>query len=132
MRSITLEKYYQGRKEEYFSQWELSIEQNAEILLERVNTLISLYPETKAWKVNSGWRPPTLNAAIQNAARRSRHTTGEAIDLADSQGLFGNWCFQHQDKLSQVGLWMEHPAATKGWVHLQSKPPKSGNRVFYP
>ena len=34
--------------------------------------------------------------------------------------------------LKDLGLWLEHPAATKGWAHVQTKPPRSGRRVFYP
>ena len=34
--------------------------------------------------------------------------------------------------LASLGLWMEHPLATKGWCHLQVVSPRSGMRVFYP
>jgi hypothetical protein len=58
--------------------------------------------------------------------------TGQAIDLADPDGDLDEWCLEHPDMLELYGLWQEHPSATKGWAHLQSVPPKSGKRCFYP
>lgn len=59
---------------------------------------------------------------------------GQAIDLADPEGLLDDWLMSDTglDAMGAIGLWMEHPAATKGWTHLQSIPPASGRRVFYP
>ena len=37
-----------------------------------------------------------------------------------------------QRLMADMGLWHEHPAATKGWAHLQTLPPRSGRRTFYP
>ena len=38
--------------------------------------------------------------------------------------------------LKDLGLWMEHPAATKGWAHVQLRPQgsyaRTGRRWFYP
>jgi hypothetical protein len=34
--------------------------------------------------------------------------------------------------LRDLALWLEHPASTKGWAHVQLRPPRSGRRVFYP
>ncbi|MBK8916385.1 MAG: hypothetical protein IPM64_17610 [Phycisphaerales bacterium] len=112
--------------------------QNAEILLQRVNELLHLVvamePHLESAKhpaVNSGWRPAAYNAGVPGAAVRSRHITGQAIDLADRDGL-DDFLFDHPNLLETCELWCEHPAATKGWVHFQSVPPRSGNRFFYP
>jgi hypothetical protein len=43
-----------------------------------------------------------------------------------------DWCLEHPEVLQEIGLWQEHPAATKGWCHLQIVPPRSGKRVFFP
>jgi len=60
--------------------------------------------------------------------------TGQAIDLADPDGDLDEWLMtaEGQAALVEIGLWMEHPAATKSWTHLQTVPPKSGRRTFYP
>jgi hypothetical protein len=34
--------------------------------------------------------------------------------------------------LRDLGLWMEHPDKTPTWLHIQTVPPGSGNRVFWP
>ena len=83
---------------------------------------------------NSGWRPPAVNAATPGAALRSKHMLCQAIDVHDPEGLIDNWLMtpQGQDALTKIGLWLEHPSATKGWSHWQTVPPGSGNRVFYP
>jgi hypothetical protein len=82
--------------------------------------------------ISSGWRPMAVNARVPGAAPRSKHMSGQAVDLYDPEGDLDDWCMAHQDRLAAAGLWLEHPSATKSWCHLQSLPPKSGNRVFYP
>jgi len=82
--------------------------------------------------VSSGWRPPAVNANTKGAARRSKHMTCEAVDVNDDNGELDEWCMSNLDYLEEVGIWMEHPSATKGWSHFQIVPPKSGNRIFYP
>jgi hypothetical protein len=84
--------------------------------------------------VNSGWRPASVNAQTPRAAKNSKHMTGQAIDVSDDDGVLDEWLLSDagQRALEDLGLWMEHPAATKGWCHLQTVPPASGRRVFYP
>ena len=109
---------------------------NAEETIYRTNLLLSLYyqanPEAEKTKVTSGYRPLIINSATPGAASRSKHMTCEAVDLSDPEGELDEWCIENLKILEQVGLWQEHPAATKGWTHLQIVPPKSGKRVFYP
>lgn len=107
---------------------------NALELLARVNALLAKIdmPEAQSPKVNSGWRPAHYNAIVPGAAPKSKHISGEAIDLADPEGALDNYLFDHRTLLSEHNLWLEHPLATKNWVHLQSVPPRSGNRVFFP
>lgn len=112
---------------------------NANELLLRVNALLQVVNDSHpgieaAMKpaVNSGWRPAAYNAVVPNAAVKSKHITGQAIDLADPDGELDDLLMNHNNLLEIAGLWMEHPLATKGWCHLQSVPPRSGNRVFYP
>ena len=125
---ITLEDYF-GRVSHIADPSE-DVEFNARELLLRVNALlVSLNMKTT---VNSGWRPPAYNATIPNAAPNSKHMTGQAIDLADPEGELDDVLFKDPTNLINHELWMEHPLATKGWCHLQSIPPRSGNRIFFP
>lgn len=124
---LTHEDYF-GRVS-HISAPTVEIQTNASILLGRVNALLASLGLRAA--VNSGWRPPAYNATIPNAAPNSKHMTGHAIDLGDPDGELDDILFKDQTLLIEHKLWMEHPAATKGWCHLQSIPPKSGNRIFF-
>lgn len=135
---ILITDYWMGRDSKYRGELTGQIRANADDLMRRVNALfdpaeISLEnsPVTGS-PITSGWRPPAVNAGVPGAAPRSKHMTGQAIDLYDPEGDLDDWCLAHQDRLAAAGLWQEHPLATKGWLHLQSVPPRSGNRVFYP
>ena len=133
---ITLADYWMGRDKQYARELTADIVHAAEVTVQRANLLLSEFRfdtgDTEIRKVNSGWRPAAVNAATPNAAARSRHMTGEAIDISDPEGDLDDWCVKHFDVLERIGLWLEHPASTKGWCHVQTTPPKSGNRVFYP
>ena len=104
--------------------------QAAQQTVDRANTLLSNFGEPR--EITSGWRPVEVNRLIPGAALRSNHTKCLAVDLADPDGDLDEWCLDNAAVLEEVGLWQEHPAATKGWCHLQTVPPKSGRRVFYP
>lgn len=108
--------------------------ENALTLLARVNALLAEVPLVEATepRINSGWRPAWYNATVPGAAPKSRHITGEALDLADPEGALDDYLFENQELLKRHNLFMEHPAATKGWCHLQCVPPRSGRQVFYP
>ena len=136
---LRLDDYWMGRNQIYPNALTPEIVRNATHLLRKVNGLIAIMHEvnidihpTNRSPISSGWRPPEVNAATPNAATRSKHMTGDAVDLYDPDGEIDGWCMDHLDVLSEIGLWMEHPAATKGWSHLQQIPPRSGRRIFYP
>src|SRR5262249_29259547 len=116
--------------EKYPSELTPEIESNATELLRRVNDLLDVFGQQRA--VRSGWRPAEVNAATPNAAPKSKHMLGQAIDLEDDEGDLDQWCLDNAKELARLGLFQEHPACTKSWVHLQSVPPKSGKRVFWP
>lgn len=132
---ITLEDYFvRMSRAEQPSQ---EVRDNAAALLPLVNTLLiraaadgiecAIEP-----KVNSGWRPAAFNATVPGAAVNSKHITGQAIDVADPDGMLDDWCVRNLEVLAELGLYLEHPLSTKGWTHVQSVPPRSGNRMFYP
>lgn len=133
---ITLADYWQGRDKQYESELTDQIIANAMRTIERANLLLTRYKavtnDTEIRKVNSGWRPAAVNLSIANAAPRSKHMTGEAVDISDPEGDLDEWCLANLEVLADLELWQEHPAATKGWCHVQTVPPKSGRRVFYP
>lgn len=133
---ITIPDYFMGRDQQYAQELTPDLRANATHLLMRVNALLTMYyaehPDADHPHVTSGWRPRVVNARTTNAAVNSKHMTCQAIDLHDPDGLLDEWCMDSQQYLEQFGLWQEHPSATKGWAHLQSVPPKSGKRVFYP
>ena len=127
---MNLADYWMGREEKYKADLTEEIVANAAILVERVHKLLEMFGEDRP--ISSGWRPPAVNGSTPNAAPKSKHMTGQAIDLADPEGDLDEWCMANAEVLEGLELWLEHPAATKSWCHLQSVPPKSGNRVFYP
>lgn len=133
---ITLTDYWAGRDRQYPEELTDDIKENAAQIVARANLLITAYREdtgdSDPHVVTSGWRPPQVNKGIANAAPRSKHMTGQAIDLSDPEGQLDEWCMEHPEILEQLGLYQEHPSATKGWLHVQCVPPKSGRRVFYP
>jgi hypothetical protein len=91
--------------------------------------------------VNSGWRPPSLNAATPGAAPLSKHMEGLAVDIGDKEGNLARWVLSHLDDMKRLGLFFENFCWTRtmaglsdigGWVHFQIVPPKSGHRIFIP
>lgn len=141
---ITLTDYLMGRREQYPLAFGPDIEREALRTVDLANKLLDaaalrrvqlteVNPRTGSL-ISSGWRPPQINATTANAAPRSLHMTGQAVDLYDPDGELDDWLMTDagQAELARLGLWMEHPGATKSWSHLQTKPPRSGRRVFWP
>src|SRR5262245_61737990 len=118
---MTYEEYWMGRAGTHSTDLTTEIVANAAILVERVKKLLKVFGEDRA--ITSGWRPPSVNAATPNAAAKSKHMTGQAIDLEDHDGDLDQWCLDNPDILAEHQLWQEHPSATKNWCHLQSVPP---------
>jgi hypothetical protein len=128
---ISRDDFLMGRDEAYPLEFTPEISASCDLTIALVNQLLYHFGEDR--KVNSGWRPAEVNAAIPNAARFSKHMLGQACDLDDPEGDLDAWCLVNKDNvLAILGLWLEHPASTKGWCHVQTVAPKSGNRVFYP
>lgn len=123
---ITVDDYLMGRKDGLT----FELLENAIDTVERVNNLLESFGSTR--KISSGYRTPAVNASIPKAAKRSKHMTCQACDLEDVDGKLDAWCMKNLSVLETVGLWLEHPSATKTWCHVQTIPPKSGNRVFNP
>lgn len=130
---ITLEAYYMGRDKAYPGELTDALRSNAQATVEKANKLIYLYCDSTGNcepGVRSGWRPPEVNAVVPGAASHSRHMTCEAIDLSDNSHKLKDWCSKNLDVLEELDLWMEAPECTPTWLHVQTKPPASGHRVF--
>lgn len=97
---------------------------------ERVSKLLGHLGVTSA-KVSSGFRTKAANSSA-NGAPLSAHQTGEAVDLADKDGSLARGITTHNALLRLYDLYLEDTSATPGWVHLQTRPTKSGKRVFLP
>lgn len=128
--ALKLADYYMGRDKLHRSELTRELRAHARETLLRVNRL--LRRAGLMCRVTSGWRPAAVNAAVPGAARGSKHLSCLAIDLEDRNGALDAWCLANLGVLEELGLWLEHPDATPGWCHLQTVPPRSGNRVFHP
>ena len=140
---ITLTDYMMGRDVIFPEALTPEITANAEKTVKLVNSLLAVM-EAEGMKleahpvsqslVSSGWRPPQINRQVKGAAPKSKHMTGEAVDLYDPEGDIDNFLLSGagQRVLASLGLYIEHPSATKSWSHIQIVPPRSQLRVFYP
>lgn len=124
---ITREQYLMGRDKQYPTTEQMEVD--IAILLHRVNGL--LVELNAGEKVTSGYRPGHYNVRA-GGARTSAHTTCEAIDLADPQGDTKKKIIANPSILEKYNLYMEHPDATPSWCHLQTRPTRSGSRIFKP
>lgn len=127
---ITLDDYYMGRDKQYREELTGELCGNAAVVVDRVNRLLARAGLSRP--VSSGWRPRAVNATVPGASPLSKHLTCQAIDIDDEDDALDVWCMANLDVLEELGLWLEHPDATPGWCHLQTVPPRSGNRVFDP
>lgn len=93
---------------------------NAEALLSKVNALLKDLKIDKV-SVSSGFRPSEVNAGIANAAKKSLHMQGSAVDLSDPDGKLDALIESRDDLKKKYGLWQESPGATKGWAHIDAK-----------
>lgn len=143
---IHLADYYMGRDQTHGHLLGSDLRSNAARTVQVANAMLVLAktagvslessPRTGTI-VSSGWRPPDINGATPGAAARSLHMQCLAVDLYDADGDLDDWLLSVSDTvLRDLGLWMEHPAATKGWAHVQLRPQgsfaRAGRRWFYP
>lgn len=111
-----------------------AIDANLKILHERMNELRQAYG--KPMVITSGLRSDQKQMELikqgKSKAIASLHLAGAACDVLDKDGKLAKWCIENEAVLARIGLWCEHPDYTKGWLHAQIKPPKSGKRFFIP
>lgn len=134
---IDLKAFYCGRDVTCSRELTDDIRRNAADMVVKANALLERAGFAQVCTVNSGWRPRQINAATPNASATSHHLSGRAVDLPDPDRTLAAWCVNHLAVLGEIGLWMEDPRWTydangEHWVHVQTVPPRSGNRVFVP
>jgi hypothetical protein len=106
------------------------VEKNLAILLDRMNSVRSAYG--KPMIITSGLRSEADQARINPSASKSKHLTGQACDVQDTDGKLAEWIKANMKLMEAIGLWFEDFDHTHGWCHCQIVPPKSGKRVFTP
>ena len=126
LKMITEDEYLMGRAEQYPIDGQLSA--NCADIVAKANRLMIASRYCRG--VRSGYRPAAINAQVPHASATSKHMTCQAVDLEDNDGKLKSWCMQNLGVLVTIGLWMESPEFTSTWCHLQTVPPKSGNRIF--
>lgn len=94
------------------------VKSNANKLISVVNDFLAELGWEGPVYVSSGFRPAAVNASIKNAAKRSLHMSGLAIDISDPSGELDEKITKNPELLDKYGLWLEHPDATPGWSHL--------------
>jgi hypothetical protein len=119
-----------GRDTEYASDYTQEISDNIDKLLEPMNKVREAW--AKPMKVNSGWRPPSVNASTPGAATHSKHMEGLACDIADPDGALMEWVLANLDLMQQLNLYFENFDWTPNWVHFQLGGPGSGKRIYVP
>ena len=117
------------------------IKDNATALLESVNNLMleaqedgvgfTINPKTQSYISGSGNGGFRLSASTVGASK-SKHKTGNAVDIYDPDREFASWILAHKSKLADAGLYTEDFRFTVSWVHLQNIAPGSGLLVFRP
>lgn len=124
--NLTLDDYMQGRDVKYG----ITATQFADALA-TLDALNKLQIECGIFLViTSGYRPPQITDTIPGAVHGDAHERCEGADLADTGKVISKWCLAHVEVLVKLGLWMESPLDAHDHVHLQTYPPKSGNRIF--
>jgi hypothetical protein len=121
--------------------WTFERQKAAMTLLDKVNALcgemqsdglvMQINPATRSQisgKTLGGFRPQDATQGAPN----SSHKQGQGIDLFDPKDTIDAWCVANQERLANHGIYIEHPDATKGWCHMTTRAPRSGNRVFMP
>lgn len=124
---VTAKELLQGRHTQYPLNDELL--ENLGRLLVALNYFRAIYG--KPLVVNSSYRPGHFNV-LAGGAQNSAHITCEAADIRDTDRQLAKYVVANQQVLAECGLYAEDPGSTPGWVHLQTRTPKSGNRIFRP
>lgn len=138
---ITLDDYLGGYRASHGGELTDAILADAEQLVSRANLILFAAAKDGVILVNrpgsrslvvSGWVPPSINRTQAGDSAACRHIIGQAVDISDPRGDLDRYLMSRQHLLAEAQLWLAHPDTTHGHCHLQSCPPASRLRVFYP
>lgn len=127
---ITKDEILMGRDKKYPDEYTDEISDNIDNLLIAMNVIRKAY--NKPMTVNSGWRSTESNDKTANAAKKSNHLKGLAIDIKDNNGDLWKWVISNLDLMQKLGIYLEDKRWTPTWVHFQIVSPKSKKRIFIP
>ena len=69
---------------------------------------------------------------LKKVPMSSKHLHCEACDFRDYDGRLAKWVMDNLEWCRKNGFYFENPEFTKGWLHIQITPPKSGKTIFNP
>lgn len=127
---ITKDEILMGRDKKYPEEYTEEISNNIDCLLDAMNVIRKAY--NKPMVVASGWRPSAINEDTANAAKKSNHLKGLAVDIKDVDGKLWKWVLLNLDLMKRLGVYLEDKRWTPTWVHFQIVPPKSKKRIYIP
>lgn len=116
--------------------------ENLNELLVKLNRLRQAYG--KPLKITSGYRSMADHLRIyaqkgitdqSKIPMKSKHLFGFAADMVpieDPIEHLHDWILDNIVLMADIGLWFERFDSSPTWLHAQSVPPASGNRLFKP
>lgn len=128
--SISKDELLKGRDQQYPNDYTQEISDNLNKFLIPINKIRDAWG--KPMIVNSGWRPPAINAATPGAAAHSKHEIGLAADISDPDGSLWMWVLENLQLMKDLDIFMEDKRWTPGWTHFGLGQPASGHRIFVP
>lgn len=128
-KQIKLSDFLKNRDKMYPKEYSKEIEMNCLKTIQAVDEFLKNFIDPIT--VASGWRDKQSNAAA-GGAPSSCHLTGEAVDIKDTTGELWNYVLNHLEEARDLGLFFEDRRATPTWVHFQTRPVKSGKRIYIP
>lgn len=128
--SISKDELLKGRDQQYANDYTQEISDNLDKLLIPLNKIREAWG--KPMIVNSGWRPPSVNAGTVGAAAHSKHMEGLAADISDIDGSLWTWVLENLQLMKDLDIFMEDRRWTPNWVHFGLGQPGSGKRIFVP
>src|ERR1035437_3414865 len=99
---ITKSELLMGRDLQYPMDYTQGISDNLDRLLIPLNNIRNAYG--KPMTVDSGWRPPSINASTPGAALHSNHMLGLAADISDPDGELMNWVLANLQLMKDNGI----------------------------
>lgn len=133
---IGTSKYFRWREFLWLKEWSIHVYPTPEQhknLIKLAETMDMVRKRIgKPIRVTSGLRPPRYNELIRGSPT-SAHCEGRACDFQPVTLALDEARFLLESQLETLGLRMEHPDSTPGWIHLDTRNVLPGHsRIFKP